>query len=99
MDGHGLILMNWLSHSVGRAMPTLLLIWSSYSMEPSFHPSRFLTKLAVNTITIADRAHMSVTKEFDGLLVTFGDGDDDKDLKQNGTGMTTGAVLAFSAGC
>ena len=56
MDGHGLILLNWLSHSVGQAMPTLLLIWSSYSMEPSFHPSRFLTKLAVNTITIADRA-------------------------------------------
>jgi len=48
---------------------------------------------------------MSVTKEFDGLLVTFGDGDgdgdgdEDKDSKQNGTGMTTGAVLMFSAGC
>jgi len=42
---------------------------------------------------------VSVTKEFDGLLVTFGDGDEDKDSKQNGTGMTTGAVLTFSAGC
>ena len=46
---------------------------------------------------------LSVTKEFDGLLVTFGDGDgdgdEDKDSKQNGTGMTTGAVLMFSAGC
>lgn len=41
---------------------------------------------------------MSVINEFDGLLVTLGDGHGGKDAKQNGTGMTTGAVLAFSSG-
>jgi hypothetical protein len=42
---------------------------------------------------------MSVINGFDGLLVTLGDGQGGKDSKPNGTGMTTGAVLAFSAGC
>ncbi|HEY8905557.1 MAG TPA: hypothetical protein VIM63_05910 [Rhodoferax sp.] len=36
--------------------------------------------------------------EFDGLLVTLGDGRGGKDAKPNGTGMTTGVVLAFSGG-
>jgi len=54
-----LILVNWLPHSVDQAMPTLLLIWSSYPMEPNLHPSRFLPKSAMDTITIADRAQLT----------------------------------------
>ena len=42
---------------------------------------------------------VSVVNEFDGLLVKFGDGRNGKDSKNIGTGMTTGAVLAFGAGC
>ena len=32
-----------------------------YPMEPSLHPSRFLTQLAMNTITTAERAQSSGT--------------------------------------
>ena len=42
---------------------------------------------------------MSVVNEFDGLLVRVGDGRHGKDSKNIGTGMTTGAGLAFGAGC
>lgn len=42
---------------------------------------------------------VSVVNEFDGLLVKFGDGRNGEDSKNNGTGMTTGAVFAFGAGC
>jgi hypothetical protein len=36
---------------------------------------------------------LSVITQIDGLMFTFDDGQDGKDLQQNGTGMTTGAVL------
>jgi len=38
---------------------------------------------------------MSVITQSDGLLVTLRDGRYGKDLQQNGTGIATGAVLAF----
>jgi hypothetical protein len=40
-----------------------------------------------------------LVNEFDGLLVKFGDGRNGEDSKNNGTGMTTGAVFAFGSGC
>ena len=42
---------------------------------------------------------VSVINEFDGLLVKLRDGCGGEDAKQNGTEMTTGAVLTFGAGC
>ncbi len=41
---------------------------------------------------------VSVINEFDDLLVELRDGCGGKDAKQSGTGMTTGAVFAFSVG-
>jgi hypothetical protein len=58
-NGHGLILVNWLPHSVVQAMPPVLLNWSSYPMKPIHRPSRFLIKFAKSTITVADRAQTS----------------------------------------
>jgi hypothetical protein len=37
-----------------------------------------------------------VITKFAGLIFTFRDGPDGKDLQQNGTGIATGAVLAMN---
>jgi hypothetical protein len=39
---------------------------------------------------------VSVITQFDGLMLTFSDGQGGKDLQQNGTGIATGAVFAVS---
>ncbi len=54
---------------------------------------------STNTCPMCHSGHIvSVINEFDGLLVKLRDGCGGKDAKQNGTGMTTGAVFAFSVG-